>query len=93
MILMLEKMKKFASAARMREAMMSNQILGESCEREASEFLSMKINGKRSTAVSSESIKRSAKGEVPLRTFWSIVYTSPHVTAAAVAHKNPFDMR
>jgi hypothetical protein len=88
-IRMLEKMKKLASAARASDRKIRLQSFSGTIESEVNTFFWRNTIGKSKMAVRSESMKSNASGDTPRRTFWSIVYTSPHVMAAAIAYTKP----
>lgn len=88
-LLILEKIKKFASVAKMTEPIINNRLVEPEFSTAFIEPLLKNINGNISIAVITESMNTNVIGDTPKRIFWSMVYTSPQVTAADIAYMNP----
>ena len=66
-ILILEKIRKLAKAAKTRERMIKIHVLPERVKRDEIELRSIKSIGNRTTAVIMESMKSSVNGEATLK--------------------------
>src|SRR3989344_1501278 len=88
-ILIPEKIKKFANVARTTERKISPRLSFPDPSKTFIDYESKSSIGKVIIAMSTESIKSKDNGETLSKIFWSIVYTKPQVTAAAMAYINP----
>ncbi len=88
-ILIPEKIKKFANVAKTTERKISPRL---SFPDPSKTFIDCELRsniGKVIIAMSTELMKSKDSGETLSNIFWSIVYTKPHVTAAAMEYINP----
>ena len=88
-ILIPEKIKKFANVAKTTEIKISPKLNLPDPSKIFIDCESKSSIGKVIMAMSTESIKSRDNGETLSKIFWSIVYTRPQVTAAAMAYINP----
>ena len=88
-ILIPEKIKKFANVAKTTEIKISPKLNLPDPSKTFIDCESKSSIGKVIMAMSTESIKSRDNGETLSKIFWSIVYTKPQVTAAAMAYINP----
>lgn len=88
-ILIPEKMKKFANVAKITERRIKPRLSFPDPNKTFIDCESKSNIGKVIMAMSTESIKIKDNGETLSNIFWSIVYTKPQVTAAAMAYINP----
>ena len=88
-ILIPEKIKKLANVAKTTETKISPRLSFPEPSKTFIDCESKNNIGKVIIAMSTESIKSKDNGETLSNIFWSIVYTKPQVTAAAMAYINP----
>ncbi len=88
-ILIPEKIKKFANVAKTTAIKIKPRLNFPELSSIFTDCPSNKSIGRVIMAISIELINNKANGETFVKIFWSIVYTKPQVTAAAMANINP----